>query len=332
MKRRSPLVTTRRSLVTSLALLGALIVAPAVAHAAKLEKFSVGLVNWIGYTGLFVGIDKGYFAEEGLEIDPKVFSAPGDGMAPVMNGDLDIHFTTLDVVVKAADKDPNAVKIPFLVDASRGADAFIAKTAYATVKDLKGKKVAVTIGECNELLLISALTSVGMKEEDVDIVNMNPDDAGTAFASGSVDAAVTWEPWITKATSGGEGHVVFSSKQAPYIIIDVLVISPKYGKQKQIEGFLRGMVKAHDYIAAHPDEAAVIAGKAFEQTPEEAAAMLTKVKLFSKAENFSELGTPEKPGPMIPATQALIDFFLGRKVIDKPLKPWSLYDMADLRK
>jgi NitT/TauT family transport system substrate-binding protein len=332
MPRRSALFTGHRSLATLF--LCALLVAcaPATAHAAKLEKFTVGLVNWIGYTGLFVGIDKGYFAAEGLEIEPKVFSAPGDGIPPVMNGSLDIHFTTLDVVIKAADKDPDAIKIPFLVDASRGADAFVAKNEYASVKDLKGKKVAVTIGECNELLLLSALSSAGMKEEDLDIVNMNPDDAGTAFASGSVDAAVTWEPWITKATSAGQGHVIFSSKDAPYVIIDVLAISPKYGKQKEIEGFLRGMVKAQDYIAAHPDDAAVIAGKAFEQTPAEAAAMLTKVKLFSKAENFSELGTPESPGPMIPATQALIDFFLGRKVIDKPLRPWSLFDMADLKK
>ena len=83
---------------------------------------------------------------------------------------------------------------------------------------------------------------------------MNPDDAGTAFAAGKLDGAVTWEPWITKATSAGQGHVVFSSKDAPYVIIDVLVTSPRKSDRKKIEGFLRGMVKAHEFIAAHPDE------------------------------------------------------------------------------
>ena len=313
------------------AALAAALLAPTTVRAEKLEPFSVGLVNWIGYSGLFVGEAKGYFAAEGLKIEPKVFSSPGDGLAPIMTGDLDIHFTTLDVVIKAADKAPGELMIPMLVDASRGADAFVAKNEYATVKDLKGKKIAATVGECNHLLLLKALASAGLKENEIELVNMNPDDAGTAFAAGGVDGAVTWEPWITKATSAGQGHVVFSSKEAPYVIIDVLVMSPKHGKQKAIEGFLRGMVKAHEYIAANPQDAAVIAGKALEQTPEEAAAMLSKVKLFSKAENFSELGTKEKPGPMIPATQDLIDFFMQRKVISKPMDPWSVYNLADLK-
>lgn len=297
----------------------------------KLAKFSVGYVNWIGYAGLFVAKDKGFFAEEGLDVEPKLFSAPGDGIPPVMNGDLDMHFTTLDTVIKADDKAPGAVVVPFLIDASRGADAFVAKTQYASVKDLKGKKVAATIGECNHLLLLKALESAGLKETEIDIVNMNPDDAGTAFASGSLDGAVTWEPWITKATSAGQGHVVFSSKEAPYVIIDVVILSPKHANKGKSEAFLRAMAKAHDFILANPKEAAEIAGKAFEQTPDEAAAMLTKVKFFTKAENFSEIGTPAAPGPMIGATNDLIDFFLGRKVIDKPLKPEALFDLTYLK-
>ena len=313
--------------------LGLLLAIPSSPQAAdkKLSKFTVGYVNWIGYAGLFVAKDKGFFTEEGLEVEPKLFSAPGDGIPPVMNGDLDMHFTTLDTVVKADDKAPGATVVPFLIDASRGADAFIAKPQYGSVKDLKGKKIAATIGECNHLLLLKALDSAGLKETDIEIVNMNPDDAGTAFASGSLEGAVTWEPWITKATSAGQGHVVFSSKEAPYVIIDVAILSPKHASKEKSEKFLRAMAKAHDFILANPKEAAEIAGKAFEQTPDEAAAMLTKVKFFTKAENFSEIGTPAAPGPMIGATKDLIDFFLARKVIEKPLKPESLFDLAYLK-
>ena len=312
---------------------GVLLAIPSGARAAdkKLSKFTVGYVNWIGYTGIFVAKDKGFFAEEGLDVETKLFSAPGDGIPPVMNGDLDVHFTTLDTVVKADDKAQGAVVVPFLVDASRGADAFLAKEQYKTVKDLKGKKIAATVGECNHLLLLKALASAGLTEKDIELVNMNPDDAGTAFASGSVDGAVTWEPWITKATSAGQGHVVFSSKEAPYVIIDVVIVSPKHANKEKSEAFLRAMAKAHDFILSNPAEAAAIAGKAFEQTPEEAAAMLTKVKFFTKAENFSEVGTPAAPGPMIGATQDLIDFFLARKVIDKPLKPESLFALGYLK-
>lgn len=320
----------KRSVRTLMAtvLTATLAASPSLA-AEKPEKFTVGLVNWIGYTGLFVGEEKGYFTEAGLEVENKVFSSPGDMVVPVMNGDLDIAFTTLDVVIKADDKAPGALKIlPFLVDASRGADAFIAKPQYTSVKDLKGKQIAATIGECNHLLLLKALEAASMKESDIELVNMNPDDAGTAFAAGRLDGAVTWEPWITKATNAGQGHVVFSSKDAPYVVMDVLIVSPKHARRAQVDAFLRGMVRAHEFIAANPTEAAAIAAKAFELTPEEAAAMLGKVKLFSKPESLSELGTAQAPGPMISATKDLVDFFLARKVIAKPLAPWSLYDMS----
>lgn len=313
--------------------LGTLLGFATVSSAAdkKLGRYTVGYVNWIGYTGIFVAKDEGYFEAEGLDVETKLFSAPSDGIPPVMTGDLDIHFTTLDTVLKADDKSPGSVVVPFLVDASRGADAFLAKKDIASVKDLKGKKVAATVGECNHLLLLKALEASGMTESDVKLVNMNPDDAGTAFATGSLDGAVTWEPWITKATSTGQGHVVYSTKDAPYVIIDVVVVSPKHANKEKTEAFLRAMVKAHDFIAANPQKAAEIAAKAFEQTPEEAAEMLGKVKFFTKAENFAEVGTPEAPGPIIPATKDLIDFFVARKVMDKPLSPESVYDLAYLK-
>ncbi|HEY8514626.1 MAG TPA: ABC transporter substrate-binding protein [Candidatus Binatia bacterium] len=321
----------RTVLTLTLAALAAATTTTAAGADAKLQKFTVGYVNWIGYTGLFVAKDKGYFTEEGLDVETKLFSAPSDGVPPVMNGDLDIHLTTLDTVVKADEKDPGSVVVPFLIDASRGADAFLAKTEYASVADLKGKKVAATLGECNHLLLLKALEANGMKESDIQLVNMNPDDAGTAFASGGLDGAVTWEPWITKATSAGQGHVVYSTKDAAYVILDVAVLSPKHAKRELSEKFLRAFAKAHDFILANPKEAAEIAAKAFEQTPEETSAMLSKVKFFTKEENFAEVGTPEKPGPVIAATKDLIDFFVERNVMEKPISPESVYDLSYLK-
>src|SRR5690606_3434176 len=101
----------RTVLTLTLAALAAATTTTAAGADAKLQKFTVGYVNWIGYTGLFVAKDKGYFTEEGLDVETKLFSAPSDGVPPVMNGDLDIHLTTLDTVVKADEKDPGSVVV-----------------------------------------------------------------------------------------------------------------------------------------------------------------------------------------------------------------------------
>ena len=122
--------------------------------------------------------EKGLFKEEGLAVQKKSFSAPGDGLKPLLAGDLDAHFTTLDSTIIALDKAPGKLKVVYLTDTSAGADAIIAKKEIKSIKDLKGKKVAATVGECNHLLLAKALEKAGLTEKDIKLTNMGPDDAG----------------------------------------------------------------------------------------------------------------------------------------------------------
>src|SRR5204863_256991 len=74
--------------------------------------------------------------------------------------------------------------------------------------------------------------SVGMKEADVKIKNIPGDDAGKAFLTDpKVVAVTTWNPHLFKATEGGKGKVIFSSKDIPGEIIDLLVMSSKALKE-----------------------------------------------------------------------------------------------------
>ena len=111
------------------------------------------------------------------------------------------------------------------------------------IAGLKSKKIAVTFGQCNELLLLEALARSGLKQSEVTLVNMDADAAGAAFIAGRLDAAVTWEPWVTQVTSSGKGHVLFSSKQAPNIIFDSAAVTRRFaaGHKKEIEAFIRGL-------------------------------------------------------------------------------------------
>ena len=87
-------------------------------------------------------------------------------------------------MITALDKAPGQLKVVYLTDTSAGADAVLAKKDIADVKAMKGKKVAATLGQCNQLLLEKALEKAGLTEKDIKLVNMNPDDAGAAFAAG----------------------------------------------------------------------------------------------------------------------------------------------------
>ena len=61
---------------------------------------------------------------------------------------------------------------------------------------------------------------------------MKAGDAGSAFVAGKVDAAVTWEPWLSKAKETPFGHVLLSSDKTPGIIVDSLAFKPDFLKKR----------------------------------------------------------------------------------------------------
>jgi NitT/TauT family transport system substrate-binding protein len=296
--------------------------------AGELKPYRVGFNAWIGSIAFFVAQEKGFFKEEGLDVQTKSFSAPGDGLTPLIAGSLDAHLTTADSVITVLDKAPGQLKVVYLTDTSAGADAILAKKDIADIKGMKGKKVAATLGQCNQLLLEKALEKAGLSDKDIDLVNMNPDDAGAAFAAGKVDVAVTWEPWITKISGEKKGHVIFSSKETPNLILDVLAVSTKTIKTKSAEtkAFLKALNRGYEFVQKSPDQAAVIAAKALEQKPDEVKAMLPKVNLYGGKKNLEVLA-----GPAAKASAQVAQFFKDKKVNDTLVDVGAIYDASFLK-
>ena len=293
-----------------------------------LKPYKVGFNAWIGSIAFFVAQQKGFFKELGLDVQTKSFSSPGDGLKPLLSNDLDAVLSTADCVLTVVDKAPGQLKIVYLTDTSSGADAIVAKKDIPNVKALKGRKVAATLGQCNQLLLDKALEKAGLTEKDITLVNMNPDDAGAAFAAGQIDAAVTWEPWITKVSGEKKGHVIFSSKETPLLILDVLAVNTKGAAKKPAEtrAFLKALNRGYEFVQAHRDEAIALAGKALEQKPEEVKPMLGKVDLYSPQKNLELLA-----GPAAAATKQVAQFFKDHKVNDTLVDTSTLFDAQYLK-
>ena len=72
-------------------------------------------------------------------------------------------------------------------------------SAIQSVKDLKGKKVALNKGSNVHYLLVRALEDAGLKYTDIQPVFLPPADARAAFERGSVDAWVIWDPFQSAA-------------------------------------------------------------------------------------------------------------------------------------
>lgn len=77
-----------------------------------------------------------------------------------------------------------------------------------SVKDLKGKKVALNKGSNVHYLLVKALEANGLKYEDVEKAFLPPSDARAAFEKGVVDAWVIWDPFLAEAQQKTGARIV----------------------------------------------------------------------------------------------------------------------------
>jgi len=299
------------------------------ASAQNLKTVTVAHDYWVGYAGFYAAVEKGFFKEAGLNVVQKVFPTPADGLPALLIGEVDIHLSTLDTVMTALDRDPRSVKVIGLVDSSAGADAVIAKKSIANLTGLKGKTIGVSLGQANHMLLLRALESKGVKASEVKLVNFNGDDAGNAFAAGKLDAAVTWEPFITQGLSQG-GHVLYSTVDAPDFIINAVSVRPKTlsTKRGELIAFLKAFSRGTEWVLANRADAAKIVAKALEQEPAAVQGMMAKDKLYTRSDSLALMGTKDKPGKVIGTTDYIARFLRENKIIKQPIDVGAVFDTS----
>jgi NitT/TauT family transport system substrate-binding protein len=271
--------------------------------------------QWAGFAPVFVAKEKGFFEAAGVSVELKSFAGPGDSIAPLMAGHLDASLTTPDNVI-AMNARGGTLRCVYMIDASDGADAVVAKKSIATVADLKGKKIGTTLGEVNHLLLLKALEKGGLTEKDVTLVNMSPDDAGAAFIAGNLAAAVTWEPWVSKAASEGGGYSIFTSADAPNLLLDVVAVSDQTlaDRSADILALVQGIAQGVEYLKTNPAESYALAGKWLGVSGSEVEGMLGGVKLYTAADNVMIF---EKRTPLVDPLKSISAFLLAQGKIEK---------------
>lgn len=288
-----------------------------LSQAQARETLHVAHDQWIGYSAFFIANNKGFFEEVGLDIRTTQFSGPGDTMPPLLAGHIDIGLTTLYNLALVAGKGDSSLTSIYLLDTSNGADAIVAEKSIGSPAELKGKRIAVTVGEVNHLLLMAALQGAGLKESDVTLVNMNADDAGAALLSGRVDAAVTWEPWVTRATALGN-KAIFTSADTPDLILDSIVVTNATlaNRKDALVLFIKAINKGVQYLREHPQESHAIIANVLDVSPTDVADMLAGDKIYDIADNKSLLA-PNGKG--YDSLNAVVEFLTGQGLLSKPI-------------
>jgi NitT/TauT family transport system substrate-binding protein len=156
---------------------------------------------------VYIGIERGYFAEEGLDLET-IFMDSGGRMVPSLAaGQLDvgggavsaalINAVSRDVPIKLiADKGSQRPGFGFKALSVR--KALVDSGAVQSIADLRGRKLAVNTATSIDIYhLQAALQSGGLSVGDVTLEEITYPDQTAALANGAIDAAVSIEPIAT---------------------------------------------------------------------------------------------------------------------------------------
>ncbi len=315
-----------RSLASGLALS----LVAATSFAAGPTQMKIGTVVWIGYGPFYVADALDLYKKYNLKVSLQVFTDPALIPPAIASGAVDGAMLTYDQVIGQVAAG-QAQKVVMPIDYSNGGDAIVATKAITKVSDFKGKKIGFNPLSPSDFLLSYALKTAGLTDKDISATNMTPEAVPAAMASGQLPIGVTYEPSLSQIVNQGGGkkfHVVFSSKNAPGLIADVLVFDDKVIKARpaDISGVMKAYLDGMAYMKAKPDEAAKIIGKFMGVSAKEVKEQLTGVynipvaempKAFAKAkettsyyasgEIIAELLKAKGQITTIPATESTFD-------------------------
>ncbi len=185
----------------------------------------IGYSDWPGWVAWDIAISKGWFKEEGVDVEFSWFEYV-PSMDAFASGNIDaVTMTNGDALVTGA---TGASNVMILVsDYSNGNDMVVAKPGIDSISQLKGKKIGLEVGFVEHLLFVKALKSAGLKESDVELVNVATHQTAQTLASGEVAAIAAWQPNSGEALKEVSGSkAIYTSANVPGLIYDCLAVSP----------------------------------------------------------------------------------------------------------
>ncbi len=299
---------------------------------AAADTIKIAHSTWVGYGPLYIARDKGFFAKNGVDVELVVMEDPKERFPTLMADQIQMIASTVDTALLYM-KRPDDFQYVVAIDDSDGGDGIVANKDIKTIADLKGKQVAVSEGSVSEFYLNVLLGRAGIKESDLNVVNMTAADAGGAFVGKRVDAAVTWEPWLSRGKATDFGHLLVDSSTTPGLITDAIIVKTDWMKahEKEVAAIVKSWNEAVDYYRAHPDDSIEIMAKGvggWLKDPKDFKDTLSGIKFYGADDNKAFFGTKDKPGPLSNTVQEAINIWSERGKLQVKPTPADLINYS----
>lgn len=217
---------------------------------------TMGTQAWIGYGPWYIAADQGFDEDHGVDLDLVTFNTDADLSSAFASGELQAGNAATNTVAQFI-KAGQPRTIVLFEDVSDVADAILAGPGITSVDQLKGRRVAFEEGTTSDILLRYALSTVGLDIDDVEVVPTPASSAGQALLSGDVDAAVTYEPYISSLLKNdADASLLYTAGEKPGLISDTLTVNTEWAAEnpEAVQGLLLAWDDAVAYYRDNEDD------------------------------------------------------------------------------
>lgn len=268
----------KRLAAAALAVLLAVAAVPsAVMAEEKLTKVTLNEVaHSIFYAPQYVALEKGYFREEGLDVELVTGFGADKVMTALISGEADIGFMGAEASVYAFQEGATDPAVNFAQLTQRAGNFLVAREEMPDFQwsDLKGKKVlGGRKGGMPEMVFEYILKQNGLDPQKDFSIDQSIDFGSTAAAFAgdlSSDFTVEFEPSATALEKEGTGHVVASlGVDSGYVPYTSYSAKTSYIEKNPeiIQSFTNGLQKGMKFVQQHtPEEIAAVIAPQFPET------------------------------------------------------------------
>lgn len=207
-----------------------------------------------------IAVKKGFFAAEGLDIRPMIFSSGPACTEALTYGNADFGTMGDTTAIVTTSKGHGFTIIASYGGGENRHRLLVARgSRIKTLQDLEGKRIGVKKGTSTHggLALLARQEGLDLRDEIIDI---SPRDQLLALAAGELDAIVASEPTPSKAEADGYGHELITLGGLGNSYPIFLLVNSKFATSHQdvVDKMLKGLQKATTFIAEYPEEAVAI--------------------------------------------------------------------------
>ena len=264
------------SLLLILSMLFSILITGCGKEESDLTKVTLNEVaHSIFYAPMYVAIEEGYFADEGIDLELVTGFGADKTMTAVLSGEADIGFMGSEATIYTYLGNTDDYVVNFAQLTQRAGNFLVAREPMDNFKweDLKGKNVlGGRQGGMPEMVFeyILKMNNIDPKTDLNIDQSIDFGSTAAAFSGGQGDFSVEFEPFATSLEEKGDGYIVASlGVDSGYVPYTAFSAKSSYMNKnpKIIQGFTNALQKGMDYVNSHSsEEIAKVIAPQFEET------------------------------------------------------------------